>query len=53
MRLQDQKIDPQLVEWIRSNCDLQEAAVNLREIRQTGGQRLVDFDAELERILQG
>ena len=46
-------IDPQIVEWATQGIDLQEAAANLREIRATGGLRLTDFDADLERLAQG
>ncbi len=46
-------IDPQIVEWATRGIDLQEAAANLREIRETGGLRLTDFEADLERLAQG
>jgi len=49
----DRTIDPRLVEWASRTFDAREAAANLRDIRETGGLRLADFDADLERLARG
>jgi hypothetical protein len=49
----DTTIDAKIVEWAVQSFDPEAAAANLREIRETGGVTLADFDGELERLAQG
>ncbi len=51
--IERQTIDPQILEWASGNFDAQEAAANLREIRETGGLSLADFYGELEQLARG
>lgn len=46
-------IDPEILAWALNNIDEAEIAANLKEIRETGGLRLIDFEAELEQIARG
>jgi hypothetical protein len=48
-----QSLDPQTIEWARQRFDLQEAAANLSEIRESGGHTLDEIDDELERLARG
>ena len=46
-------LDPGIIEWARQKFDPEEAAANLREIRETGGHTLAEIDDEIERLAQG
>jgi hypothetical protein len=46
-------VDPRIIEWSIRTFDAQEAAANLREIRETGGLSLADFYSDLEQLARG
>jgi hypothetical protein len=46
-------LDPVTIDLARQKFDPQQAAANLREIRETGGHTLAEIDDELEKLAQG
>ena len=48
-----EKIPPEILEWARQTFDEGEFLAHVREVEATGGLRLEDFIAELERAADG
>jgi hypothetical protein len=48
-----ERIPPEILEWARQTFDEAEFLAHIREVEATGGLRLEDFIAELERAADG